>query len=193
MNSRESILTAVKNAQPSRLPLPDITKFNTRENGDPEKFTEVIQKIGGDVFKVNDIFEVKQILQNSYADAKRIITNSPLFVDIAEIVVNQDAHSLQNTDIAILVAQLGVEENSAVWVTDKNIEVRVIPFICQQLVLIISATNIVQNMHQAYEIIGKDNYGFGVFIAGPSKTADIEQSLVLGAHGPKSMTLFLLP
>jgi L-lactate dehydrogenase complex protein LldG len=193
MNSKESILAAVKNAQPNRLPLPDITKFNTQGKGDSEKFIEVLQKIGGDVFKVNNILDVKQILLNSFADAKRIITNSPLFVDIAEIVEKQDAHSLQNTDIAILVAQLGVEENSAVWVTDKNIEVRVIPFICQQLILIISATNIVQNMHQAYDIIGNENYGYGVFIAGPSKTADIEQSLVLGAHGPKSMILFLLP
>jgi len=193
MNSRESILKAVKNAQPQQLPLPDIAKFNKQEKGDTARFIEVLQKIGGDVFKVNDIFEIKQILLNSFSNAERIITNSPLFVDIAEIVVNQDAHSLQNTDITILVAQLGVEENSSVWVTDKNIEVRVVPFICQQLVLIISATKIVQNMHQAYEIIGKDDYGFGVFIAGPSKTADIEQSLVLGAHGPKSMTLFLLP
>jgi L-lactate utilization protein LutC len=36
------------------------------------------------------------------------------------------------------------------------------------------------------------DYGFATFIAGPSKTADIEQSLVLGAHGPRSMTVFLL-
>lgn len=193
MSSRASILAAVEKAQPQQLPLPDIAKFNKHQTGNPEKFIEVLQKIGGDVFKVDNILEVKQILQNSFTDAKRIITNSPLFVDVAEIIVNQDAHSLQNTDVAILVGQFGVEENSAVWITDKNIEVRVIPFICQQLVIIISATNIVQNMHQAYEIIGNDNYGFGVFIAGPSKTADIEQSLVLGAHGPKSMTLFLLP
>jgi L-lactate dehydrogenase complex protein LldG len=48
-------------------------------------------------------------------------------------------------------------------------------------------------MHEAYSKIGEQQYGFGVFIAGPSKTADIEQSLVLGAHGPRSMTVFLLP
>ena len=47
-------------------------------------------------------------------------------------------------------------------------------------------------MHEAYDLIGDKDYGFATFIAGPSKTADIEQSLVLGAHGPKTMTVFLL-
>jgi L-lactate dehydrogenase complex protein LldG len=47
-------------------------------------------------------------------------------------------------------------------------------------------------MHQAYERIGNQEYGFGTFIAGPSKTADIEQSLVLGAHGARGLTVFLM-
>ena len=47
-------------------------------------------------------------------------------------------------------------------------------------------------MQHAYERIGSSNPNFGTFIAGPSKTADIEQSLVLGAHGPKTLTVFLL-
>jgi L-lactate dehydrogenase complex protein LldG len=72
------------------------------------------------------------------------------------------------------------------------VQQRVLPFICQHLAVLLQKKDLVSSMHEAYDVIGNADYGFGVFIAGPSKTADIEQSLVLGAHGPKSMTVFLI-
>ena len=66
------------------------------------------------------------------------------------------------------------------------------PFISQHLAVVIDKNDIVPTLHEAYDRINSLSYDFGIFIAGPSKTADIEQSLVLGAHGPKSMTVFLL-
>ena len=83
-------------------------------------------------------------------------------------------------------------ENSAVWIQEAQIGLRVLPFICQHLALVISQKDIVPSMHEAYARIGEASYGYGVFIAGPSKTADLEQSLVLGAHGPHSLTIFII-
>jgi L-lactate dehydrogenase complex protein LldG len=57
---------------------------------------------------------------------------------------------------------------------------------------VIPAAEILDNMHQAYERLAFDKPGFGAFISGPSKTADIEQSLVIGAHGPRSLTVFCI-
>jgi L-lactate dehydrogenase complex protein LldG len=83
-----------------------------------------------------------------------------------------------------------VAENGSIWVTDRAVRHRALFFIVQHLALVIPAHSIVHNMHQAYDRLELGGAEFGVFIAGPSKTADIEQSLVIGAHGPRSLTVF---
>jgi L-lactate dehydrogenase complex protein LldG len=67
-----------------------------------------------------------------------------------------------------------------------------LPYICEHLALIIHSDSIVATLQDAYNKISNADYRLGTFIAGPSKTADIEQSLVLGAHGSKSLLVFLL-
>ncbi len=52
----------------------------------------------------------------------------------------------------------------------------------KSIVIVINENEIVNNMHEAYEKLSFEKAGFGVFILGSSKTADIEQSLVIGAH-----------
>jgi L-lactate dehydrogenase complex protein LldG len=92
----------------------------------------------------------------------------------------------------VLPGNFGVAENGAVWITESGMGDRALPFICEHLLLVLPLTEILSNMHEAYERIGDLKYDLGTFIAGPSKTADIEQSLVLGAHGPKSLTVILV-
>jgi L-lactate dehydrogenase complex protein LldG len=101
-------------------------------------------------------------------------------------------HSLERIQVAILEAEFGVAENGAVWITEKSMIDRALPFICENLVLIIKKENILSTLHEAYDRIDNCEYNYGTFISGPSKTADIEQSLVLGAHGAKSMTVFIV-
>ena len=65
-------------------------------------------------------------------------------------------------------------------------------FIPEALVILLDRKQIVSNMHEAYARKDFDTYDFGSFIAGPSKTADIEQALVIGAHGARDVTVILL-
>jgi L-lactate dehydrogenase complex protein LldG len=192
MSSRDKILAAVKNNQPEHTPLPDLSFLKEKKVAAKEQFAAVVQAIGATVFIVKNIEEVKEILQEKFQQLPRKITSIPALADVADTRwVNADPHSLDNVDLAILEARLGVCENGAVWLTEKEMIQRVTPFIADSLAVVLSESKLVANMHTAYEIISDAQYGFAGFIAGPSKTADIEQSLVLGAHGPRNMFIFL--
>ena len=103
-----------------------------------------------------------------------------------------DPHNVENVDFAVLAGEFAVAENGSVWVTDEGLKHRVLHFITQHLALIVPARNVVNNMHEAYQQLSFEGRRFGTFISGPSKTADIEQSLVIGAHGPRSHVVFLV-
>jgi L-lactate dehydrogenase complex protein LldG len=113
--------------------------------------------------------------------------------DFAELIsIEADAHSYEDVELAIIKARFAVAENGAVWLTEDVMGQRIIPYICQHLAVVVTESSLVSTMHDAYAEIATEDYGFGGFIGGPSKTADIEQALVLGAHGPLSMTVFLI-
>jgi L-lactate dehydrogenase complex protein LldG len=123
--------------------------------------------------------------------AKTIVSTDPSIAGNLDIASIEDPLQLAGVDLAILRARIGVAENGAMWVSEREMQHRVLPFITQHLILILDREGLVGTMHQAYRRIDIAETGFGVFIAGPSKTADIEQSLVIGAHGPRSLVVCL--
>ncbi len=98
---------------------------------------------------------------------------------------------LDKLGTVLLNGQFGVAENGAIWLDESDFPNRLIPFIARELIISLPSGQIVEDMHQAYERIDPIGSGFGLFISGPSKTADIEQSLVYGAHGPVTLTVVL--
>ena len=194
MSSRASILEKVKQNQPSALSeLPNLTFLGLDTFDVLEKYKTVLKSIGGDFVEVSNYDSIIEFVKKNYATEKRIITTIPELMEIATLDwFNADPHSLEDVELTLVKAHFGVAENSALWVTDDILGQRVSTFIPQYLAIIINKKDIVASMHQAYERIGNQEYGFGTFIAGPSKTADIEQSLVLGAHGARGLTVFLM-
>lgn len=194
MSSRDQILVAVKANQPALMPLPQIGSFIRVENESVEKFTTVLTGIGGKVSEVTHEDEILSAIKECYELAQiSVVSSLPSMQEIANTDVNEHKpHALENVELTILRAHFAVAENGACWLTESLLSERVLPFITQHLILIVNRADIIPTMHEAYEKIGQQHYGFGTFIAGPSKTADIEQSLVLGAHGARSLWVFVV-
>lgn len=188
MTSRDKILSRIKSNQPA-IDATEFIRVSPVVNFDLlTKFKETLISIGGSIVEIESENEIP-------IKIKEVIASNPNPTIIGPDGLNQSTsppHSFQHVDIAILRGEFAVAENGAIWITDDAMIDRSLPFICSHLALIVSKTSLVATMHNAYERIGISDYGLGTFIAGPSKTADIEQSLVLGAHGAKTLTCFLI-
>jgi L-lactate dehydrogenase complex protein LldG len=198
-NTRENLLKTLRRQLVPSAELPEVIDGPWITFDKPlEKLAEVIQFVGGSCTQVDNNQQVAAALAQypQFASAKRIysaVDGIPGNVDISAV---DDPHQLEDLDFVIYPGQFAVAENGAVWVTDQHLKHRVVFFITQFLVLVVRAQDVVDNMHQAYARIGSSpefaEPRFGLFLSGPSKTADIEQSLVIGAHGCRQMQLFIV-
>jgi L-lactate dehydrogenase complex protein LldG len=186
MSSRNSILQAIRrNAPKGEAELPQLPSYAPNPDHDCEAFTQVLASVHT---RLMQQAEALAFLNNHLAKGAQVASTLPEFPGNVNLSTIKEPLELAGIDLAILRGQFGVVENGAIWVTEQEAVVRALPFITQHLMLVIDGP-IVPTMHEAYQRISIDETGFGVFIAGPSKTADIEQSLVIGAHGPRSLTV----
>lgn len=185
---KSTILQKIKNNKPTPLPLPEIQSFPI-EADLLQKFCKVSEQ-GGAKTIIAQHKSLQLIIDECFPSRKKTAST------LTDIQTNLDLekltpHDLKDIDVCILPTQLGVAENAALYLDEHVMGHRVLPFITQHLVLILEQSNLVGNMHEAYDKIDLKASGFGVFIAGPSKTADIEQALVIGAQGARSLTVVI--
>jgi L-lactate dehydrogenase complex protein LldG len=194
VESKRAILDAIRRHAPPVAPLPSLKGPWIRYDDPRRQFAATLELVGGRCVVVRDVEEINRELAAlpAYQEAKQVCSCvsgvGPGNVDLSSV---DNPHQLESLDFAILPGEFAVAENAAVWVTDEAVPHRVVYFIAQHLALVVPASEIVDNMHAAYQRLTFPKSGFGVFISGPSKTADIEQSLVIGAHGARSLTVFL--
>lgn len=189
--SKDKILQRIRQAKPEVLPLPEIPNFAVPPEVLPILFKENSEKLGSRVLLSASQLNLKDQAEQLFPNAKKIASPLPEVDANIDLTQIRDPHELADVDVAILRGQIGVAENGAIWVDERDMLHRVLPFITQHLIILLSQDKLVYNMHQAYAKIQVDSTGFGVWIAGPSKTADIEQSLVIGAQGARSLTVIL--
>ncbi|MEX0883414.1 MAG: LUD domain-containing protein [Cyclobacteriaceae bacterium] len=191
MESKDSILAVIKKNKPEANPLPVLPEFSFEDNL-IKQFQESLTLNGGKSVVVGDLQEVVEHLNKNFRETQMLISLVEGVDGNYDISMAEDPHDLEHVEVAILEGIWGVAENAAIWLPEENLIHRVLPFIAQHLIVLLKKSRVMGNMHEVYKAIDVAASGYGVFIAGPSKTADIEQSLIIGAHGPRSMTVFLL-
>lgn len=193
MSARESILASIMANQPLGQELPEVRLNDMIQYDDlVGQFRTILEAIGGSCIEAKDQEELESVLQFLMKDQYTIVNGFRPNDNLIRDLKTMSLASLAKVDLAILEGGIAVAESGAVWVTEEQMLLRILPFITEQLVLVVDRKNIVSNMGQAYQQIDFSEIGFGAFIAGPSKTADIEQSLVIGAHGPKKSVVILV-
>lgn len=193
MNSRNSILEKIKLNKPPSTELPIINiEATTIYKHLIAQFVEMLIGIGATVKMIKDVADLHQDMIREAESGKLVVNVIPCIPDFNNCTQDSSVEELAKVDMAYIEGGVAVAENGAIWLNEVQIVNRLLPVVCQQLVLLVHEKCIVSNMHQAYQSIHSSETGYGVFIAGPSKTADIEQSLVIGAHGARSLLVYIL-
>jgi len=192
--NRQQILSAIRRHAIAPHARPDNSGPWTEYAAPLEQFRQVLESVGGQLRYVANWAQLSDELQSLPAYRESVTRCCQLPVAgqwNVELDTIDDPHDLASLDLAVMRGEFAVAENGAVWVRDTGVRQRSAYFIAQHLVLIVPTGRVYSNLHQAYAQLTFHDNTFGCFISGPSKTADIEQSLVIGAHGARSLTVFV--
>ena len=194
MSAKEEILKRYRANVREQFDMPDLSDIAAITYPNPlEQFIKMTESVGGHVVEVKAGQDINTLIRELYPDAREIASNLP---EVTIATRNPDsadsAQSLNGTDVGVIRGSFGVAENACVWIP-QTMKEKAVCFISENLVILLPRTEIVNNMHEAYRRISFNDYGYGTFISGPSKTADIAQVLVMGAQAARSATVLLLP
>ena len=196
MSNKDDILKRYRANVREKYDMPDLSDIKATTYPNPlVQFVKMTEMVGGQVIEVDPGRDINVLIKELFPDAKEIASNLP---EITIATRNPDtvgrARDLNGTDVGIIRGKFGVAENACIWIP-QTMKEKAVCFISENLIILLPKSQIVNNMHEAYKRIKFDNEydGYGTFISGPSKTADIAQVLVMGAQAARSATVLLLP
>ena len=194
MANKEDILSRIRKNIKQKYDMPKLDDIQGITYPDPlAQFISMTETVGGKVVELQAGQDINALVRELYPEAKEIASNLP---EVTIATRNPDTcgspQALNGTDVGIIRGMFGVAENACVWIPQAMVE-KAVCFISENLVILLKKSEIVNNMHEAYRRIEMNDYGYGTFISGPSKTADIAQVLVMGAQAARSATVVLVP
>ena len=183
MSSKSQILEALGESSSPTIEPSSFYQYidHIRFENPLETFVESAKRAGAKIF-----FQHPSTFQSIFKDTKMIVDTT---LQNSKIELN----NIQNVSLTILKGEFGVAENGAVWINWRDdLFPRALLTLSKNLAIYLDRNSIVDNMAQAYDLIDLTQTSYGIFLSGPSKTADIEQSLVIGAHGAVDVGIFFV-
>jgi L-lactate dehydrogenase complex protein LldG len=217
MSPRDAILEAVRRNLPRpAVPLPEIHESERKGvrhglgykehltrlpevagSTDPGEslvpyFRRQLEAMGGRSFEVVDASATRAKVAELFPDARVVCSAVPEVPGNRRIEDIRDPHGLNDVDVGVIRSPLGVAEAGAVWLTQTELVVNALGVLSQHLVVLLDPAAVVGTMHDAYARLDLAASPYGVFLAGPSATGDIEGVIIHGAQGARSLTVLLL-
>jgi L-lactate dehydrogenase complex protein LldG len=217
MSARDAILAAVrKNLPRPAIPLPDdpgagrqgvvsTLGYKDRLHEMPEirhshdvegflvsNFKKQLEGMGGRWFEVADAAVAQAKVTELFPTAKVVCSATPEVPGNRRVETVSDPHALNDVDVGVVRGRLAVSEAGAVWLTQNELGVNALGVLSQHLVVLLDPAAIVETMHDAYASLNLTASPYGVFMAGPSATGDIEGVIIHGAQGARSLTVLLM-
>jgi L-lactate dehydrogenase complex protein LldG len=204
--SKENILKKIRKAlsQPTPLPFPksegNESVFQPEQQEKEVEFAEQFTKLQGRfVYCINQqelAFQLSSLVKKMDWQKVYCLENELLKAtgpQLSDRIINTD---LANCDVSItgcecLVARTGTIVMSSAQLSGRTTSVYAPVHIC-----IAYTRQLVYDVKDALQLV-KEKYHNAIpslitFATGPSRTADIEKTLVVGVHGPKEVYLFLV-
>jgi len=217
MSPRDAILAALRRNLPRpAVPLPEIPGTDRKgitaglgyqghftrlaevpgfpDDGEPilPYFRRQVEAMGGRSFEVADAAAARAKVAELFPTAKVVCSATPEVPGTRRVQDVSDPHALNDVDVGVVRSPLGVAEAGAVWLTQADLVVNALGVLSQHLVVLLDPAAVVDTLHDAYGRLDLTASPYGVFLAGPSATGDIEGVIIHGAQGARSLTVLLL-
>lgn len=191
MSSREDILARVRNNLPAAAPLPAVPSFDSQGRAPLERFSAAVQRMGGGFADATADGDLDALVRRLFPTARVICSATPEVHGNRSLDQVLRPAELEDVDVGVVRAVYGIAETGSLWVTEAQFRVNALGFLAQHLVVLLDPAQILDNLHHAYRRREDFEVRYGVFMTGPSATADIEGVLIHGAQGIRTLTVVL--
>lgn len=171
-----------------------------------QQFRTELEKVAGEFYEVkskSDLAELlAQVIEKSNfnslaldgnADALEIASRAAInlaaleIIDVTTLAAEERRERLSNANLALLSAPYAIADIGSIVLFPNEMTSVLAHLLPECVMIIIRQDQMVANLGELFAQVPAERAKSMLLVTGPSRTADIEKILILGAHGPKRL------